>query len=192
SEAAPRHNKLTRPVELLHPEICAVHDVDVSPLVIDGNAPRSIKLAITATLAAPFREIGAVSRVKTLDPVIAGIAHIDDIFLIHRNACRVLKIGGRRTKHAPQLDEVPCVIELLNPAVAGIDDVDIAVLVARQPEGRSAEFSALEKMRAAAGLAPGVHAHIAGGIQQDGVVSGGGDVAAAVLKPDIDGLLPIT
>src|SRR5207253_2347295 len=151
AKPAPLGLKVAIAVELLNPVVPRVGDIQES-VAVDRNAPGIPKLPRLLAFRSPGpqqlrQEVSA--RVEFLDAMIAGIAYIDDIFLIHRDTCGALKIGRRGSKHPPQLDKIPRVIELLNPAVAGIDDVDIAVLVARQPEGGSSEFSALEKMRAA-------------------------------------------
>src|SRR3989475_10256305 len=191
AEAAPGHDVLAAAVELLDAEIGAVHDVDVAPGVIDRHAPRGVELPLAPSLPPPLGEVAAHLGLEPLAPMVVGVADVDDPFLVHRNAGGIVEVRGRGAKHAPEVDEIPRVVEFLDPAVAGVHDVHVAVLVARQAERGRAEFPAVQEMGAAAGLPPDVHADIAGRVEQDGVGRRGGNVPAPVFEPDIDGLFAV-
>src|SRR6266852_5386375 len=169
AEATPGHDVLAAAVELLDAEIGAVHDVDVAPGVIDRHAPRRVELPLAPTLPPPLGEIAAHLGIEPLDPMVVGVADVDDPFLVHGNAGGMVDVRGRGTKHAPEVDEIPRVVEFLDPAVAGVHDVHVAVMVARQAELGRAKFPAVQEVGAAAGLPPDVHADIAGRVEQDGV-----------------------
>ena len=148
-------------------------------------------MSIPASLATPFGQVGSGFRVEALNTMIAGIADIDHSLIVNSNARRVLKVRRSGAEHAPQLHKVSCIIELLDPAIARIHHVEIAVLVACQSERWRAEFPPMQEMGAASGLTPSGDTDVSRCIDQNGIGRGSGNIPASILEPRIDCFLPV-
>src|SRR5438105_733221 len=169
AEAAPRHDELAAAVELLDAEIGAIHHIDVAPGVVNRHAPGGIELPLAATLPAPLGYVAAHLGVEPLDPVVVGVADVHDSFIVHGEAGGIMEVRGGGAEHAPEVDEIPRVVEFLDPAVAGVHDIHVTGLIAREAERRRAELPAVEEVGATACLPPDIHTDIAGGVEEDGI-----------------------
>src|SRR2546427_92665 len=191
AEAAPRHDELAAAVELLNAEIGAIHDVDIAPGVVNRYAPGGIELPLAAALPAPLGQVATHLGIEPLDPVVVGVADVHDSFIVHGDAGGILEVRGGGAEHAPEVDEIPRVVEFLDPAVARVHDIHVAGLIAHEAERGRAEFSAMEEVGATAGLPPEIHTDIARGVEEDGIGRRRRDIPVPVLEPDIDGLFAV-
>jgi hypothetical protein len=130
-EAAPR-------IEFLNPVVALVGHVDVAD-EIHRDAARKEKSAVKAPIPAPLEQRRPV-RFEFLNPRIAGVRNVEIPFTIRRHAPRHVELAHVRPtpgkpELAPGLHRRAVRVQLLNPVVAAVRDIDVPLGPGGQPAG---------------------------------------------------------
>src|SRR5262249_37752147 len=120
--------ELPLPRELLHAVVGLIGDVDVA-VPIDGDAASVLELAVPVARPAPLPQEAAVRAVDAHLPQ-EQRGDINVAVPVHGDAAGVLGDGEGG-------EELPLAIELLDPVVVELRDVDAVVLVDGDADGRA-------------------------------------------------------
>src|SRR5207245_10407273 len=101
------------------------------PGEINGDIPAVEERPFTAAFLAPQEDRLSVGRVL-LDSVIEGVGNVDAVVLVDADAPRIVEDPVRiafpgETELAPDGQEVPVRVELLDAVVVGVDDDQVAL-----------------------------------------------------------------
>ena len=127
---APLGQEISPAVELLDAVIDLVRDVDV-PGEIDGDIPAVEERPFKGAFLAPHEDRLPVGRVL-LDPVIEGVGDVGVVVLVDAHAPRIVEDSLRgalpgEAELAPDGQEVPVLVELLDAVVIGVNNDQVAL-----------------------------------------------------------------
>src|SRR6266852_1018720 len=127
------HQEFALGRELLHPMVLPVRDVDIAVLV-EGDPPGLVELAIAAAGPAAFPDKLPVGG-EDLQAIVAAVDSNDVAAFLYGQSSRAQQLAVAATRLAPLPQEFTAAVEYGDRVLPVIRDVDMVVVVDRDPEG---------------------------------------------------------
>ena len=121
------HQELAVGAELLDAVVAPVGHVDIAQL-IDGDAPRHVKLALAAAVAAPLAQEAALAG-ELLDAVVERIDDVEIALGVEVHAGRAVELPGAAALLAPAVEQFALLVDDGDAVQRLIREVEILVAV---------------------------------------------------------------